>query len=103
VTDVVELDDDGLCCGAGGLYSTLEPELAASIRARKLEAIERATARTGARVVASANPGCALHLRAAGLIVRHPVNLLAQGLSSEPADQLAPALVDTNDLLRGLA
>jgi len=103
VTDVVELDDDGLCCGAGGLYSALEPELAASIRARKLEAIERATARTGARVVASANPGCALHLRAAGLIVRHPVNLLAQGLSGEPADQLAPALVDANDLLRGLA
>jgi hypothetical protein len=35
--------------------------------------------------------------------VRHPVNLLAQGLSGEPADQLAPALVDANDLLRGLA
>ena len=102
VADVVELDDEGLCCGAGGLYSTLEPELAASIRARKLEAVERATASSGARVVASANPGCALHLRAAGLIVRHPVNLLAQGLSGEPADQLAPALVDTNDLLRGL-
>ncbi len=92
VADVVELDDDGLCCGAGGAYSALEPELAGAVRQRKLEAIERATARTGARVVASANPGCAIHLRAAGLIVRHPVNLLAQGISGEPTDQLAPAL-----------
>jgi glycolate oxidase iron-sulfur subunit len=92
VADVVELDDDGLCCGAGGAYSALEPELAGAVRARKLEAVERATARTGARVVASANPGCAIHLRAAGLIVRHPVNLLAQGISGEPADQLAPSL-----------
>ena len=31
-------------------------------------------------------------LRAAGLIVRHPVNLVAQGISGEPADQLAPSL-----------
>jgi glycolate oxidase iron-sulfur subunit len=92
VADVVELDDDGLCCGAGGAYSALEPELAGAVRQRKVEAVERATARTGARVVASANPGCAIHLRAAGLIVRHPVNLVAQGISGEPADQLAPAL-----------
>jgi glycolate oxidase iron-sulfur subunit len=92
VADVVELDDDGLCCGAGGAYSALEPELAVAVRQRKLEAVARATARTGARVVASANPGCAIHLRAAGLIVRHPVNLVAQGISGEPADQLAPSL-----------
>jgi glycolate oxidase iron-sulfur subunit len=92
VADVVELDDDGLCCGAGGAYSALEPELGGAVRQRKLEAIDRATARTGARVVASANPGCAIHLRAAGLIVRHPVNLVAQGISGEPADQLAPSL-----------
>jgi glycolate oxidase iron-sulfur subunit len=92
VADVVELDDDGLCCGAGGAFSALEPELAAAVRERKLESVARATARTGARVVASANPGCAIHLRAAGLIVRHPVNLVAQGISGEPADQLAPSL-----------
>ena len=92
VADVVELDDDGLCCGAGGAYSALEPELAGDIRQRKLAAIARATTSSGARVVASANPGCAIHLRAAGLLVRHPINLVAQGLSGEPADQLAPSL-----------
>src|SRR5262249_55086267 len=52
---LVELDDDGLCCGAGGAYSALHPDLAAAVRERKLAAIERA----GGGVVASANPGCA--------------------------------------------
>ena len=50
VADVVELDDEGLCCGAGGAYSTLQPELAGEIRERKLAAIERAgAARRGQR------------------------------------------------------
>ena len=37
-------------------------------------------AATGVRTVASANPGCALHLAAAGLDVRHPLDLLAEAL-----------------------
>ncbi len=80
VADVVELDDDGLCCGAGGAYSALEPELAGAIRDRKLAAITRAERRSGATVVASANPGCALHLAAAGVRVRHPMELVAEAL-----------------------
>jgi glycolate oxidase iron-sulfur subunit len=70
--DLVELDDDGLCCGAGGAYAAQHPEMATAIRDRKLEAI----ARSSASVVASANPGCAMHLAAAGIAVRHPVQLL---------------------------
>jgi glycolate oxidase iron-sulfur subunit len=73
---LVELDDDGLCCGAGGVYSALHPKLARPIRDRKLAAI----ARTDAAVVASANPGCALWLGDAGLDVRHPAELLAEAL-----------------------
>ena len=65
--DVVELDDEGLCCGAGGAYSALQPELASSIRDRKVAAVARACELSGATVVASANPGCAMHLAAAGL------------------------------------
>ena len=56
VADVVELDDDGLCCGAGGAYSALQPELATAVRQRKVAAIARAAARTGATVVASRQP-----------------------------------------------
>ena len=76
--DIVELDDDGLCCGAGGAYSALQPGLAGEIRERKLAAIERA--RAGASpgaVVASANPGCSAHLAAAGVAVVHPVSIIA--------------------------
>jgi glycolate oxidase iron-sulfur subunit len=75
--DLVELDDEGLCCGAGGAYSTLHPGMAADVRARKLAAIERA----GGGVVASANPGCALHLAAAGVTVRHPMELVAEAIA----------------------
>jgi glycolate oxidase iron-sulfur subunit len=81
VADVVELDDDGLCCGAGGAYSALEPELAGDIRDRKLASIRRATAATGATVVASANPGCSMHLAGGGVAVRHPMQLVAEALA----------------------
>jgi glycolate oxidase iron-sulfur subunit len=76
---LVELDDDGLCCGAGGAYSVTEPELSGQVRARKVETI-RAAAGTVPFVVASANPGCAMHLAAAGLTVRHPAELIEEAL-----------------------
>ena len=74
--DLVDLDDDGLCCGAGGAYAVIHPEMAGDLRERKVAAIRR----TGAPVVASANPGCILHLQAAGLDVRHPFELIAEAL-----------------------
>jgi glycolate oxidase iron-sulfur subunit len=74
--DAVELDDEGLCCGAGGAYSALHPEMAGSIRDRKLAAV----ARSGALVVVSANPGCSLWLAAAGLDVRHPMEVVAEAI-----------------------
>jgi glycolate oxidase iron-sulfur subunit len=84
VADVVELDDEGLCCGAGGAYSVLQPALAGVVRERKVAAVARATDRSGATVVASANPGCAMHLAAAGLTVRHPVDLVAEATGLTP-------------------
>lgn len=79
--DVVELDDDGLCCGAGGAYALTQPELAAAIRERKVAAI----ARSGARLVASANPGCMLHLAPAlaeaGVEIAHPCEIVADAIS----------------------
>jgi glycolate oxidase iron-sulfur subunit len=78
--ELVELEDDGLCCGAGGTYSITEAELAGAVRDRKVAAI-RAAAGNGPFVVASANPGCAMHLAAAGLIVKHPAELVREALS----------------------
>lgn len=74
--DLVELDDEGLCCGAGGAYSSLQPELAVAIRERKLASIGR----SGAPLVASANPGCAMHLAGAGVETRHPLEIVAEAI-----------------------
>src|SRR5262249_58377965 len=76
-----ETEDDGMCCGAGGAYNALQPELAADIRDRKVAAI-RSAAGGDEPLVVSANPGCAIHLAAAGLDVRHPADLLAEALDA---------------------
>ena len=74
-----ETGDDGLCCGAGGAYAVLQPELATAIRDRKADALRRA-GQTDHPIIVSPNPGCMLHLRQAGLDVRHPADLLAAAL-----------------------
>jgi glycolate oxidase iron-sulfur subunit len=79
--EIVELDDDGLCCGAGGAFSALHPQLASDIRTRKLAAIERA----GAPTVVSANPGCAMHLAAAGVATRHPIEVIDEAIRGTDA------------------
>ena len=75
---LLETDDDGLCCGAGGAYALRQPELALAIRDRKVDALRRAGLDEPGTVVASANPGCMMHLRGAGLDARHPADLLAE-------------------------
>ena len=76
VRELVELDDEGLCCGAGGAYSIFEPELAGQIRDRKVESIDRVTP----DVVASANPGCSMHLGSVGVPTKHPIELIHEAL-----------------------
>ena len=76
-----ETADDGLCCGAGGAYAVREHALASEIRDRKIAALRAAAGDDADRmVVVSANPGCAMHLGAAGIDVRHPAELLAAAL-----------------------
>ena len=87
--ELVELDDGGACCGSAGVYNLLEPGAAAQIGARKAEAIAAA----GAPVLASANPGCTLHLgpilAARGLAVRavHPIELLDRAIREASPDR----------------
>lgn len=80
VRELVEIDDDGLCCGAGGAYAVFNPGLATAIRSRKLGFIESARA----DVVASANPGCSMHLAAAGVETRHPMELVDAAIRRTP-------------------
>ncbi len=81
VDELIELEDEGLCCGAGGAFSVMEPELAGEIRNRKLNAIGRANP----EVVASANPGCSMHLASAlrevGVETAHPMELLDRAIN----------------------
>ena len=82
VDELVELDDDGLCCGAGGAYSVLQPELAGQIRDRKVAAIDR----VHPDVVASANPGCSMHLANAGVETIHPMTLVDRAIGGAGSD-----------------
>ncbi len=76
---LVELDESDWCCGSAGTYNLTEPEMAARLLERKLGNV----ARSGAEIIAAANPGCLLQIRAGaiarGLPVRieHPADLLA--------------------------
>jgi len=59
---LVEMEESAVCCGSAGIYNLTEPEMASRLQRRKVEAIRR----TGATIVATANPGCAIQV-AAGL------------------------------------
>ena len=77
VGELVELDDEGLCCGAGGAYAALASEDGG----RHPRPQARSDRSQRASVVASANPGCTLHLAAAGIDVRHPVELIDRAIN----------------------
>jgi glycolate oxidase iron-sulfur subunit len=93
---LLETDDDGLCCGAGGAYALWQPELALAIRDRKVAALRRAGLDQPGAVAVSANPGCLMHLRAAGLTVEHPATLLARALA-EPVLTPPPSVDQARD------
>ena len=83
--ELVEPDDWEICCGSAGIYNLIKPQPAAELGRRKAESLVA----TGARVVAAANPGCALqiasHARDLGheLEIVHPVELLRRSMAGE--------------------
>ena len=78
--DWVEMRHADICCGAAGLYSTLEPKMSNRILQEKLDDLTA----TGADVVAVANPGCQMQLesglrtRGSAMKVLHISELLAR-------------------------
>lgn len=78
--DVRPVPDDGLCCGSAGIYNLVQPEAASELGRRKAEALRS----TGADVVATTNPGCALQImRELDTPVLHPVQLLERALEAD--------------------
>jgi glycolate oxidase iron-sulfur subunit len=66
-----------LCCGSAGTYSVLNPDIAYTLRDRKLNALPRAD------VIISANVGCITHLQSGSPIpVRHWVEVLDDALAN---------------------
>ena len=76
--DFAEMAESSMCCGSAGTYNIVQPEMAQLLLARKLD---NATA-TRAAVIASANTGCMIQMRAGaaqrglGARVLHVVEIL---------------------------
>ncbi len=88
--DVVEIDDDGMCCGAAGLYTVLQPEASAALGGQKAARIRA----VGGSVVASANPGCEMQLRSflgEDYEISHPIELYLEAVKrSASGTNVAP-------------
>jgi glycolate oxidase iron-sulfur subunit len=68
-----------MCCGSAGAYSILQPALAQSLRARKLETLLASRP----EAIATANIGCLTHLAAASPVpVSHWIELLDRKFST---------------------
>jgi Fe-S oxidoreductase len=56
----IEMEHADRCCGSAGVYSLTQPEMSLRLLDSKMDDIER----TGASVIATANPGCMAQLEA---------------------------------------
>ena len=90
--ELIPLSRADECCGGAGIYGITHPRLGGDIGADKVNAVLE----TGARAVATGNPGCmmqigaGLRMRGAGVEACHPVSLLdesyrAAGYYDSPA------------------
>ncbi len=59
--DLVETQGADMCCGAAGLYSLVQPEMSAQLRARKTEQFKLHRP----DVIVTANPGCQMQYQVA--------------------------------------
>lgn len=78
--ETVEIDPDGICCGAAGIYSLLRPEASSELGRRKADQVRA----SGSTLVASANPGCELQLRSqlgGTYRIAHPIELYWEALT----------------------
>ena len=70
--------DSHQCCGAGGAYSVLQPEMSRQLRDMKLKSLEA----TEPHVIASANIGCIVHLQSGtDTPVKHWIEVVDEAMS----------------------
>jgi glycolate oxidase iron-sulfur subunit len=94
--ELIEMRESSLCCGSAGIYNIIRREMANELGDRK---VENAIA-TDAEEVITANPGCAMQLRASLLRngsemkVRHIVDLLDEAYGGQAVEQNKAWAVD---------
>lgn len=75
--DLTDVPDAHLCCGSAGTYSITQPALSATLRDRKLDALESGRP----ELIVTANIGCQTHLAGANRTsVRHWIELIEDTL-----------------------
>jgi glycolate oxidase iron-sulfur subunit len=84
--ELVEVAEGDQCCGSAGIYNLVQVEAANEIGARKAANVLS----TRAAWLASANPGCTLHIqrllqeRGADIAAAHPIEILDASLRGVP-------------------
>jgi glycolate oxidase iron-sulfur subunit len=79
---IVEIPNGEQCCGSAGTYNLFEPKSAREIGLRKVENVRH----TGAKILASGNPGCSLQIgalmreRGESIEILHPIELLDRAI-----------------------
>jgi glycolate oxidase iron-sulfur subunit len=83
--ELVPVPEAEICCGSAGIYNLVRPQPASELGERKARNILG----TGAALVASANPGCTLQIKAGArrlgrrVPVLHPVEILDVALHAK--------------------
>jgi glycolate oxidase iron-sulfur subunit len=76
--DILPFAEQEICCGSAGIYNLVEPDAARELGDRKAGHIDA----VNPDVIATANPGCTLQMRAAAArlgrsrLIRHPIEIL---------------------------
>jgi glycolate oxidase iron-sulfur subunit len=92
---VVEIDPAGMCCGAAGLYTLLQPEASQKLADQKAAQIRAA----GASRIASANPGCEMQLRSAlggEYQIAHPIEWYLDAIKASASIGIVPPVQESN-------
>src|SRR6266516_5081805 len=94
--EVRELAEAEICCGSAGIYNLVEPDPARELGVRKAANVRA----SGADLLATANPGCLLQIRAsldaldangAGLPMAHLAEVVDASIRGLPPEALGPA------------
>ena len=92
---LVPLTESDWCCGSGGIYNLLNPELSKAVLERKIESVRQTQlACPEARTIVTGNPGCLYQIRAGlhsnkiDLKILHPIVYLMDRLKKNGSPQI---------------